>query len=235
MLPACDAHCLALSPEATIGEGVVFGAHVTVHGATVLGEGCRIQGGAVLGKPPALGSSSSASREAPHPLVVEAGATVCAGAVVLAGARLGPGAVVGDQAFVRERAYVGADSVVGRGATVDNDVDVGARVRLQTNVYVTAYSRVEDDVFMGPGATTTNDHAMARHPPGEPLRGATLRRACRVGAASVLLPGVEVGEEAFVAAGAVVTRDVAPRTVVAGVPARVVRNVPQEDLIEQWR
>ena len=67
------------------------------------------------------------------------------------------------------------------------------------------------------------------------LRGATLRRACRIGGGAVLTPGVEVGEEAFVAAGAVVTRDVPPRAVVMGVPARVVREVGDEDLLERWR
>ncbi len=61
-----------------------------------------------------------------------------------------------------------------------------------------------------------------------------LRRACRIGGAAVLVPGVEVGEEAFVAAGAVVTNDVAPRAVVLGVPARQVRQVPDEDLLERW-
>jgi acetyltransferase-like isoleucine patch superfamily enzyme len=66
------------------------------------------------------------------------------------------------------------------------------------------------------------------------LRGATLRRACRIGGGAILLPGVEVGEEAFVAAGAVVTSDVAPRKVVMGVPARMVRDVPDEDLLERW-
>jgi acetyltransferase-like isoleucine patch superfamily enzyme len=65
--------------------------------------------------------------------------------------------------------------------------------------------------------------------------GCTLRRACRVGGAAVLVPGVVVGEEAFVAAGAVVTKDVPPRAVVIGVPARVVREVPDEDLLERWR
>jgi acetyltransferase-like isoleucine patch superfamily enzyme len=133
------------------------------------------------------------------------------GAVVLAGARLAERVIVGDQAFVRERASVGPGSVIGRGSVVDNDVEVGARVRVQTNVYLTAFTQLEDDVFVGPGVTTTNDDTMARHAPDARLRGATLRRACRVGGGAVLTPGVEIGEEAFVAAGAVVTRDVPPR------------------------
>jgi acetyltransferase-like isoleucine patch superfamily enzyme len=142
---------------------------------------------------------------------------------------------VGDQAYVRERALVGPGSVIGRGSVVDNDVSVGARVSVQTNVYLTAYSVVEDDVFVGPCAITSNDDTMSRHGPEYQLRGARLRRACRIGAGSVLVPGVEVGEEAFVAAGAVVTRDVPPGAVVMGVPARVVREVPEADRLEHWR
>ena len=154
---------------------------------------------------------------------------------MFAGATLGEEAILGDQSFVRERSSVGAGSVIGRGSVVDNDVTVGARVRVQTNVYLTAFTIVEDDVFVGPGVVTTNDDTMARHPPGAPLRGATLRRACRIGGGAVLTPGVEIGEEAFVAAGALVTSDVPARAVVMGRPARVVRDVPDEDLLERWR
>ena len=134
-----------------------------------------------------------------------------------------------------ERSSIGTGSVIGRGSVVDNDVDVGARVRVQTGVYLTAFTLVEDDVFIGPGVTTTNDNTMARHERDERLRGPTLRRACRVGGGVVLAPGVEVGEEAFVAAGAVVTEDVPARAVVMGVPARRVRDVGEEDLLERWR
>jgi acetyltransferase-like isoleucine patch superfamily enzyme len=129
---------------------------------------------------------------------------------------------------------VGEGSVVGRGSAIDNDVTIGAGVRIQTNCYITGFSTIENDVFVGPGVTLTNDDTMARHGPDYALRGATLRRACRVGGGVVICPGVEIGEEAFVAAGAVVAEDVAPRAVVMGVPAREVRRVPDEDLIERW-
>jgi acetyltransferase-like isoleucine patch superfamily enzyme len=114
-------------------------------------------------------------------------------------------------------------------------VVIGSRIRIQTGCYITAYSTIEDDVFVAPGVILTNDNAMARHGPDHEIRGATLRRACRVGGGVVLLPGIEIGEEAFVAAGAVVTRDVPPRGVAMGVPARVVREVGDEDLLERWQ
>ena len=90
-------------------------------------------------------------------------------------------------------------------------------------------------MFVGPGVTTTNDSTMARHAPGTPMDGPTLRRACRVGGGVTLCPGVEIGEEAFIAAGAVVAADIPARAVAMGVPARVVREVPEADLIQHWR
>jgi UDP-2-acetamido-3-amino-2,3-dideoxy-glucuronate N-acetyltransferase len=225
---------LLLGEGVTIPPSVELGGHVVIHAGTVLGGGARVQDGAVLGKPLALGPRSTAPRDPPPPAEIGAEATVCAGAVVVAGARIGERAVVGDQAHVRERAVVGEGSVVGRGSAVDNDVRIGARVRIQTGCYITAFSEAEDDVFVAPGVTLTNDNTMARHGPDHELRGATLRRACRVGGGAVIAPGVEVGEEAFVAAGAVVVRDVPARCVVMGVPAREVREVPEADLLERW-
>jgi acetyltransferase-like isoleucine patch superfamily enzyme len=217
-----------------LGEGVSFGAYVVVHDGTVIGDGCEIADHAVLGRRPRLSPHSGARGEL-GALELAAGAYVGGGAVVFAGARVGEDAILGEQSFVRERSSIGAGSVIGRGSVVDNDVALGARVRVQTNVYLTAFTVVEEDVFIGPGAITTNDDTMSRHAPQAPLQGAILRRACRIGGGAVLVPGVEVGEEAFVAAGAVVTRDVPPRAVVMGVPARVVREVPGEDLLERWR
>jgi acetyltransferase-like isoleucine patch superfamily enzyme len=189
---------------------------------------------AVVGKRPTLGRRSTARRAELPPLVVGEGSAILACAVVFAGSRLGRGVVVGDQACVRERCEIGDDVVIGRGSLVENDVTIGARTRIQANAYVTAYSILEEDVFVAPGVTTTNDNYMGRTEARlAQMRGPTIRRGARVGGGAVLLPGVEVGEEAFVGAGAVVLRDVPPRAVVVGNPARRIRDVSDDELLDR--
>lgn len=217
-----------------LGKDLKIGQNVVIHAGTRIGDGAELEDGVVVGKRPRLGKLSKTGREPIGPLVIEAGAAICAGAVVYAGSEIGASAIIGDQVQVRERTRIGADTVIGRGTAVDNDVTIGARVKVQSNCYLTGFTTVEDGAFLAPGVVTTNDHTMGRHGPEVPLRGPMLRRACRVGGGTVLLPGVEIGEEAFVAAGAVVTRDVPARAVVMGVPARRVQTVPDDDLLERW-
>jgi acetyltransferase-like isoleucine patch superfamily enzyme len=179
-----------------------------------------------------LGPRSTASREELPPLVIADGVSILAGAVVFAGTRLGEGVIVGDQACVRERCELGKDVVVGRGAFIENDVVVGVRTKIQANAYVTAYSTLEEDVFVAPCVVTTNDNFMGRTPRRHELRkGPTIRRGARIGGGAVLLPGIEIGEEAFVGAGAVVLEDVPARAVVVGNPARLIRDVPENELL----
>jgi acetyltransferase-like isoleucine patch superfamily enzyme len=168
-------------------------------------------------------------------VVLGEGAAIGAHVVIHAGARIGPGARIGDHAQVRAGAAIGAGATIGSFVSVDPGVTVGERASVQTRCYLARGSVVEDDAFLGPGVTLTNDNTMGRHGPGEELRGALLRRACRVGGGVVVCPGVEIGEEAFVAAGAVVAADVAPRARVMGVPARAVGEVGDEELLERWR
>ena len=203
-----------------------------VYPGTVLGEGCRILDGAVVGKQPALSPRSTAAREELPPAELGAGTTVSTGAIVFAGARLGAGVVVGDQACVRERVTVGDDVVIGRGSLVENDTTIGARTKIQADAYVTAYSTLEDDVFVAPRVVTTNDNFMGRTERRHELReGPTIRRGARIGGGAILCPGVEIGEDAYVGAGAVVVGDVPPRVLVVGNPARVLRDVAPDELL----
>jgi acetyltransferase-like isoleucine patch superfamily enzyme len=198
----------------------------------VLGQGVKVLENAVVGKQPALSPRSTATREEQPPAELGDGTIVSAGAIVFAGARLGARVIVGDQACVRERVELGNDVVVGRGSLVENDTTVGAGTRIQAHAYITAYSTLEEGVFVAPCVVTTNDDFMGRTERRlELMKGPTIRRGARVGGGAVLCPGVEIGEEAFVGAGAVVTKDVPPRVVVVGNPARVLRDVPGDELL----
>jgi acetyltransferase-like isoleucine patch superfamily enzyme len=204
-----------------------------VYEGTVLGEGVRVLEHAVVGKQPSLGARSTAKREPLPPTVIGEGTIVSTGAIVFAGSQIGARCIVGDQSCIRERVSLGDDSILGRGSLIENDTTVGAGSRIQADAYVTAYSTLEEDVFVAPCVVTTNDNFMGRtEKRKELMKGPTIRRGARIGGGAILCPGIEVGEEAFVAAVALVTTDVPPRVVGVGSPARVLRPVDPAELRE---
>src|SRR4051812_42870367 len=204
-----------------------------VYEGTVLGENVRVLENAVVGKQPSLAASSTAKREPLPPTTIGDGTIVSTGAIVFAGSSVGANCIVGDQSCIRERVTMADDCILGRGSLIENDTTVGAGTRIQAEAYVTAYSTLEEDVFIAPCVVTTNDNFMGRTEKRKALmKGPTIRRGARVGGGAILCPGVEIGEEAFVGAGAVVTKDVPPRKVVVGSPARVLRDVNADELRE---
>jgi acetyltransferase-like isoleucine patch superfamily enzyme len=203
----------------------------TVYPGTVLGEGVRVLENAVVGKQPSLGAHSTAKREPLPPAAIGDGTVISTGAVVFAGSTVGANCIVGDQSCIRERVTLADDCVLGRGSLIENDTTVGAGTRIQAGAYVTAYSTLEEDVFIAPCVVTTNDNYMGRTEKRKSeMRGPTIRRSARVGGGAIICPGVEIGEEAFVGAGAVVTKDVPARKLVVGNPARILRDVAAEEL-----
>jgi acetyltransferase-like isoleucine patch superfamily enzyme len=199
----------------------------------VLGEGVRILENAVVGKQPSLGSKSTARRDPLPPARIGDGTVVSTGAIVFAGSTVGANCIVGDQSCIRERVELADDCILGRGSLIENDTTVGAGTRIQAEAYITAYSTLEEDVFIAPCVVTTNDNFMGRTEKRKTLmKGPTIRRSARVGGGAILCPGVEIGEEAFVGAGAVVTKDVPARKLVVGSPARVLRDVANDELRE---
>jgi acetyltransferase-like isoleucine patch superfamily enzyme len=202
-----------------------------VYEGTILGDGVRVLEYAVVGKQPTLGAASTAKRDPLPPAQIGAGTVISAGAIVFAGSTVGASCIVGDQSCIRERVDLADDCILGRGSLIENDTTVGAGTRIQAGAYITAYSTLEEDVFIAPCVVTTNDNFMGRTEQRRALmKGPTIRRGARVGGGAILCPGIEIGEEAFVGAGAVVTKDVPPRALVVGSPARVLREVDPAEL-----
>ena len=204
----------------------------TVYPGTILGDGVKVLENAVVGKQPTLSPRSTTKRDPLPPAEIGDGTIVSSGAIVFAGSQIGARVILGDQSCVRERVTMGDDVVLGRGSLVENDTSIGAMTRIQAEAYITAYSTLEDHVFIAPCVVTTNDNFMGRTEHRHSLiKGPTIRRGARVGGGAILCPGVEIGAEAFVGAGAVVVRDVPPRAVVVGNPARRIRDVPDDELL----
>lgn len=138
-------------------------------------------------------------------------------------ARVGAGTRIWQFVVVLADARIGRDCNICAQCFVENDVEIGDRVTIKNGVSLWDGVRVEDDVFIGPNVAFANDrYPRSKHYP-ERFESVVIRRGASVGANATLLPGVEIGAGALVGAGAVVTRDVPPRAVVMGSPARVVR------------
>lgn len=218
-----------------IGPGSRVGNNVVLHDDVVLGRNTRVDDGAVLGKLPMKAKASAVTRqETLDPASIGDDCLIGSHAVIYRGASIGNHVLIADFASVRELTQIGELTIVGRGVAIENMVRIGSRCKLETGSYITAMSTIEDLCFVAPEVTFTNDNFVGRTEERfKHFGGVTMRRGARIGANATVLPGITLGEDCLVAAGAVVTRDVAPRMIALGTPAREVRNVPAEQLLDR--
>lgn len=217
-----------------IGDNVTIGNNVSIHADTVIGDHVFISDNCVVGRWPRPAKASTVKVDSSLPaLEIGEGTTLGANTVLYRGSKLGREVMVGDQASIREKVLIGDSVVVGRGVAVENQVEIGSYTKIQTNAYITAYTTIEERVFIAPTVTTTNDNFMGRTIERFKLvRGPLIKKGARVGGASILLPGVTVAEESFIAAGALVNKDTETAKVYVGVPARTLRDVPDKEKLE---
>lgn len=218
----------------SIGKGCKLGNFVIIHEGTIIGDNVRIDDHATLGKLPMKAANSATTKEQELPaLTIGELCIVGTGVVLYRGAVIDAKVLMADLCTVRENVTVGRGTIVGRGVTIENYCSVGRYCKLESESYLCAYSTLEDRVFIAPGVVTSNDNFVGRTQERfKHFKGVTVKKGGRIGAGSVTLPGVVIGEDALVAAGSTVTKDVAPRTLVMGKPARPVRPVPVEQLLE---
>jgi acetyltransferase-like isoleucine patch superfamily enzyme len=201
---------------------------------TILGNNVRIDDHAVLGKRPMKAALSAVTREQQlAACVIEDDCIIGTFVVIYRGATVRNRVMVADLASVREDVEIGEYTIIGRGVTVENKVKVGKRCKLETEAYITALSEIGDGCFIAPEVTFTNDNFLGRTKERFKYhKGVTMKRGARIGANVTVLPGITLGEDALVAAGSVVTRDVPAKKIVLGAPAKVWRDVPTEQWLE---
>ena len=143
---------------------------------------------------------------------------------------IGPRTRIWAFSHVLRGAVIGADCNICDHSYIDPDVVIGDRVTIKGRVAIIDGMRIEDDVFIGPGASFANDHFPRSREQTWECQPIVIGRGATIGAGAVLLGGVSIGEGAMVGAGSDVTKDVPPFTVVVGNPARVIRTVTEAEL-----
>lgn len=136
---------------------------------------------------------------------------------------IGAGTRIWQFVVVLAGARIGRDCNINAHCFIENDVVLGDNVTVKCGNYLWDGLRLEDNVFVGPNATFTNDKFPRSKVYPDSFPVTTVRRGASIGAGAIILPGITIGEGALVAAGALVTRDVPAHALVVGSPARVVR------------
>ncbi|MBN2357484.1 N-acetyltransferase [candidate division KSB1 bacterium] len=227
-------HFTVIEEDVQIGKDCRIGHNVVIHAGSILGDHVRVDDCTVIGKQPMRSKRSIFKDEKGlAPARIADGCMFGAQVVVYAGCKIGAHVLVADGAAVRENVVIGEYTIIGRNATVENFCKIGKKCKLETNCYITAYSELGDYCFIAPGVHTTNDNYLGRTEERfKHFKGVTIKNGGRIGGNAIILPGKTIGEDAVVAAGAVVTKDVPPGVIVVGSPAKYFRDVPEEQLLK---
>jgi acetyltransferase-like isoleucine patch superfamily enzyme len=184
-----------------------------------LGHGSFVEDFCILGAPPRGAQSGEL------PTVIGEKSVIRSHTVIYAGNDIGRNFQTGNKVNIRESNRIGNNVSVGTLSVIEHHVEIADNVRIHTQVFIPEYSILEEGCWIGPNVVFTN----AKYPlsPGvkDNLVGPVIRKGAKIGANATLLPGVVIGENALVGAGAVVVRDVPAGAVVAGNPARIIRQI----------
>jgi len=209
-----------------IGDNVVIHPNVVIESGVEIADGVEIFPGAYIGKPPK--GAGATARPIKYNKFVKIGPECSIGpnSVIYCDVIIGNNTLIGDGASIREQCRIGSKSVIGRYVTVNYNVKIGDRVKVMDHAWLAGNMTIGSDVFISGGVLTSNDNELGRHVyRDEEMIGPSIEDQAMIGVGAILLPGVMIGAGAIVGAGAVVTKDVPPRKVVMGIPARVVKDV----------
>jgi UDP-2-acetamido-3-amino-2,3-dideoxy-glucuronate N-acetyltransferase len=227
-------HFVVIEDGVVIGDNCIIGNNVVIHEGTKIGNNVRIDDNTVIGKQPMRSVNSIfKDEEKLSAAVIGDECLIGAGVIIYCGCEIGNKTLVADLSTIRENVTVGEKTIVGRGVAVENYCKIGSYCKLETNVYITAYSSIEDYVFIAPGVVTSNDNFAARSKERyNNFKGVTVKKGGRIGAQATILPGKVIEEDGFAAAGSVVTKNIEKGKIVAGNPAKVLRDVPCDQLLK---
>nr|WP_198018155.1 N-acetyltransferase [Hippea jasoniae] len=220
--------------DVKIGKNCQIDNNVVIHEGTIIGDNVRIDDNTVIGKQPMKSPiSATTKKQQLPPAMIADNCLIGTSVVIYAGCKINKNVLVADLSTIRENVEIGEYTIVGRGVAIENFCTIGKRCKLETNVYITAYSEVEDYCFIAPGVLTSNDNYLGRSQKRfKEFGGVKIQKGGRIGVGAVILPNKTIAEDSVVAAGSLLTKDTQPKKIYAGLPAKYFRDVPEDELLE---
>lgn len=217
-----------VDPFAVIAENVVLGDDIVIHPHVVIADGVHIGNGVEVFPGTYIGKTPKGVGATIRPISYESLVSIgpdCAigpHAVIYYDVQIGSQTLLGEGASIREGGRIGDRCIISRYVTLNYHVHIGNDVKIMDMAHITGNTAIEDQVFVGAHVVMANDNALGKQGYQEnAIRGPILRQGCAIGNGANLLPNLVIGENAVVAAQAMVTKNVLPGTVVAGVPAGI--------------
>lgn len=209
-----------IDKKAKLGPNVYIGEYTHVLGPSIIENSVYIDNNVVIGYPvrakiKGIQRGEIKEIETEGSFIGE-GSIIRSYSIIYEKVKIGRNVETGHRVLIREETEIGDSSVVGTDTVIDGRVKIGVGARIETGVYIPPLTIIGRNVFLGPRVVFTND----KYPVSRRLVGAVVEDNVAIGANATIIAGVRIGEGAVVASGAVITKDVKPRTVVAGVPAR---------------
>jgi acetyltransferase-like isoleucine patch superfamily enzyme len=193
------------------------------------GANCQIQTGCIVGLKYKVDCG---------PVILGSGCRIRMGTIIYGDVRVGDDFQTGHHVTIREHTNIGHHVVVGTNTVIDGNVTIGDFVKIQSNCYIPTHVTIGRRVFLGPNVILTNDRYPLKMRKAYKPEGPILEDGVTLGGGVVVCPGVRIGHDSFVAAGAVVTRDVPPHSLVMGIPGRISplpEKLRERNLALSWR
>lgn len=224
---------MAISKTAIIYEGAVIAGsaiindYVIIYPNVIIQDNVEVMDHAVIGRLPKSASTSKRAVQKDYEkTVIGENSVISPGAVIYTDVMIGRGTMVGDNASIREGCRIGDGCIIARNVSVNYNTTIGDATKIMDNAHITGNMVIEDHVFISVLVATTNDNLIGKGEySDEREKGPYIKRGATIGAAANLLPAITIGENALVAAGSVVTKDVPDNKVVMGIPAKIVKDI----------
>jgi UDP-3-O-[3-hydroxymyristoyl] glucosamine N-acyltransferase len=214
----------AVIGDCILGDDCIIHPHVFIGDNVIIEKNVEIFNGAVIGKEPKGAGATSRPIEFKKYISIEKNVSISPHAIIYYDVKIGENTLIGDGASIREQCRIGNFCIISRYVTINYNTWIGNRVKIMDLSHITGNMTINDDVFISALVGSANDNKITSGY-GDHIKGASIEQGAIVGLGSMLLPNISIGQKAFIAAGAIVTKSIRNKKLALGIPAKEIKDI----------